>query len=493
MSTEKPVHTLVLDAGPIIKNEPPISSLLGQSECLVTTPAVISEIRDATTRSRIETTLLPLLTLRKPKPANYDIVAQFAKKTGDFAVLSRPDLEILALAYELECERNGGDWRLRSVPGQKGTNGPPPSKQNDPKLQREEQDLDARVGEEARGSEKSRLAEIAERSNLEPQHVEGAQKEAEASHDAHATHESDTVNEIDPNKPAEAYQQETVSSRKKQTAASGQESLGTADSTLSPDGVGQDLADLQLTATSDLTVDPTYSALESQNAVPEVQEGPVSEDSSSEDSDSGGWITPSNIKKHQEKDSRSSVKQTSEPQTMQVATVSTDFALQNVLLQMNLNLLSTNLHRIKHLNTYIHRCYACFFTTKQMEKQFCPRCGKPTLTRVACSTNQNGEFKLHLKKNFQWNNRGDRYSIPKPVPGSANGRIKGGGKDGWGQDLILAEDQKEYVRAIAGQKRQKQRDLMDEDYLPGILTGERGQAGGRPKVGAGRNVNSRKR
>ncbi|OCK97351.1 uncharacterized protein K441DRAFT_548331 [Cenococcum geophilum 1.58] len=461
MSTEKPVHTLVLDAGPIIKNEPSISSLLGQSECLVTTPAVISEIKDATTRSRLETTLLPLLTLRKPKPANYEIVAQFAKKTGDFAVLSRPDLEILALAYELECERNGGNWRLRSVPGQKGTNGSPPSKQNDPKPQCEEQDLDAR--------------------------------EAEASHDAQATHESDTVDEVDPNKHAGAYQQETVSSQKQQTAALGQESLGTADSTLSPDSVGQDLADLQLTATSDLTVGPTYSAPESQNAVPEVQEGPVSEDSSSEDSDSGGWITPSNIKKHQEKDSRSSVKQTSEPQTMQVATVSTDFALQNVLLQMNLNLLSTNLHRVKHLNTYIHRCYACFFTTKQMEKQFCPRCGKPALTRVACSTNQNGEFKLHLKKNFQWNNRGDRYSIPKPVPGSANGRIKGGGKDGWGQDLILAEDQKEYVRAIASQKRQKQKDLMDEDYLPGILTGERGQAGGRPKVGAGRNVNSRKR
>jgi RNA-binding protein NOB1 len=392
MSTEKPVHTLVLDAGPIIKNEPPISSLLGQSECLVTTPAVISEIRDATTRSRVETTLLPLLTLRKPKPANYEIVAQFAKKTGDFAVLSRPDLEILALAYELECERNGGNWRLRSVPGQKGTNGSP-SKQNDPKLQCEEQDLDARVGEEARDSEKSRSAEIPERSNLEAQHVEEAQKEAEASHDAQATHESDTVNEVDPNKHSEAYQQETDSSQKQQTAASGQESLETADSTLSPDSVGQDLADLQLTATSDLTADPTYSAPESQNAVPEVQEGPVSEDSSSEDSDSGGWITPSNIKKHQEKDSRSSVKQTSEPQTMQVATVSTDFALQNVLLQMNLNLLSTNLHRIKHLNTYIHRCYACFFTTKQMEKQFCPRCGKPTLTRVACSTNQLGPSK----------------------------------------------------------------------------------------------------
>ena len=134
-----------------------------------------------------------------------------------------------------------------------------------------------------------------------------------------------------------------------------------------------------------------------------------------------------------------------------------------------------------------------------MSKQFCPRCGQPALTRVACSTTANGEFKLHLSKNFQWNRRGDRYSIPKPVGGSANGKVnvggggKGGGKGGWGQDLILAEDQKEYVRYVGEEKRKKTRDLMDEDYLPGILTGDRGRAGGRPKVGAGRNVNSRKR
>jgi RNA-binding protein NOB1 len=61
--------------------------------------------------------------------------------------------------------------------------------------------------------------------------------------------------------------------------------------------------------------------------------------------------------------------------------------------------------------------------------------------------------------------------------------------------LILAEDQKEYVRAVADESRsrQKERDLMDEDYLPGILTGERTKSGRRIKAGAGRNVNSRPR
>lgn len=70
---------------------------------------------------------------------------------------------------------------------------------------------------------------------------------------------------------------------------------------------------------------------------------------------------------------------------------------------------------------------------------------------------------------------------------------KGGGKGGWGRELILAEDQKEYANQVNEGKRMETRDLMDEDYLPGILTGDRGRPGGRPKVGAGRNINSRKR
>ena len=178
--------------------------------------------------------------------------------------------------------------------------------------------------------------------------------------------------------------------------------------------------------------------------------------------------------------------------------MTTDFAMQNVLLQINLNLLSpATCKRIAHLKQTILRCHGCFLTTKEMNKQFCPRCGQPTLTRVSCTTNDRGEVKLHLKANMQWNNRGNVFSIPKPVSGTANqkwqGPRHGGGQDGWGSNLVLAEDQKEYVRAMASGKRAKDKDLMDEDYLPNILTGDRNRGGGRVKVGAGRSINSRRR
>lgn len=103
---------------------------------------------------------------------------------------------------------------------------------------------------------------------------------------------------------------------------------------------------------------------------------------------------------------------------------------------------------------------------------------------------------MFLKRNMQWSHRGDKFSIPKPVAGSTNGRrSEGGGKGGWGRELVLAEDQKEYVNQMVDKKRvaKKERNLMDEDYLPAILSGDRRGPGGRIKVGAGRNVNARKR
>lgn len=429
---EKPIHTIVLDAGPLIKNVPTISTLLGQSRELITTPTVLSEIRDADARRRIETLYLPFVTQRSPKPSSLGLVAEFAKKSGDRAVLSRTDLEILALAYEVECELNGGDWRLRKVPGQKGINGVPPAKtQEDKETEEVKREEDKGSGAQTQESGSADGAVEAVTTELEATTLDGG----------------DNTSEENP-----------------PTQTAGAEQDSTADTAGGLEGEAFDDGE-------------------------EIHES---------DSEADGWITPSNIKKRQAKDAPIAGGSSSEPQTMQVATITTDFAMQNVLLQMNLNLLSTStLQRIRHLKSYILRCHGCFSTTRDMSKQFCPRCGQATLTRVSCSTSANGEFKIHLKKNMQWNNRGNRYSVPKPTTSNSSGKRKGkgGGKGGWGTELILAEDQKEHACAVTDeQRRQKgERDIMDQDYLPGILSGERNKGGGRIKVGAGRSVNSRRR
>ena len=418
MASPKPVHTIVLDAGPMLRNDPSISSLLAKADRLVTVSSVISEIRDANARSRVDNTWRPFLEAETPNPQSVKIISDFARRTGDLAVLSRSDIEVLALAYELECEASGPS-QIRLVPGQKI---PAIRKTNTG-------DSTTEANPSTNTSTESEMISTVRQEDLN-----------QSEH-----HPASQVNEIS----------ETLNSLKLLDETSDE---ADRPSDLDPDDSSQSFPDL-------------------------------------ESSDSDGWITPSNIQKHQAKDQNTAIP-LSGNKPVQVATITSDFAMQNVLLSMNLTLLNTSLQRVRNIKTFILRCHACFEKTKDMTKQFCPRCGKPTLTRVSCSTNSKGEFKIHLKKNMQWNHRGDRYSIPKPVSGAANGKVgqgKGGGQGGWGQNLILTEDQKEYVRAIDGRGRRRQTDLMDDDYLPSILTGDRGRAGGRPRIGAGRNVNAKKR
>ena len=439
MTSSKPIHTIILDAGPLLRNEPSVSTLISQCENIFTLPSVIAEITDENARSRIESILLPFLVIRNPSESSVRFVTDFSRKTGDLPVLSKADLLCLALTYELECEQNGGDWRIRNAPGQKGMNGSAPRKGQ------------AASENASRAANKSSTIET--RSAGTP---EGSQEP-----------NTDTSLDI-------ALNQGCVTM--------------TAPDFAEAEDVPRSLGNYNV-ADADLQHE-SMAAPGSEIAQAEQFEA------NSDSSDSEGWITPKNMKRHQEKDNNGTTKPILEGQVIQVALLSGDFAMQNVCLQIGLNLLSPSLQRVRNIRTYILRCHACFAKEKDMSKQFCSRCGKPTLTRVSCSTNSKGEFKIHLKKNMQWNHRGDRFSIPKPVAGAANGKVgqgKGGGKGGWGQELILAEDQKEYLRAVNGRGKKKETDLMDEDYLPSILTGNRGNASGRPKIGAGRNVNSKKR
>ena len=431
IDTTKPIHSLIVDTGPLIKNDPPVSTLLARAHELYTTPDVVgTEIRDAATRARVETTLLPFLKVREPRPASVRVVREFARRTGDLGVLSRPDIALLALAYELECERNGGDWRLRSTPGQQGLNGKPPGKE-EKKTSPEESQAETTPAEP-----QDEVSEQLDSLKLEEQH-------------------SSTLDTTEVEQTNETYNVEEAEESSK----------------------------------------PEDDSQVEVGAEPQVQE---------EDDDDEGWITPSNLKKHQEKDGFASSSPNQQPaqRFLQVALLTSDFAMQNVLLRMNLNLVSPTLARITRVKTWALRCHGCFLVTRRdadAGRQFCPRCGQPTLTRVSVSADQaTGAFTVHLKKNFQWNNRGNVYSVPKPVHGSASGKNQagGGGKNGWGRDLMLTEDQKEYVRKKDEQRKLDKagRDLMDEDYLPSILSGDRKSGGpGRIKVGAGRNVNSRKR
>lgn len=113
-----------------------------------------------------------------------------------------------------------------------------------------------------------------------------------------------------------------------------------------------------------------------------------------------------------------------------VACVTSDFAMQNVLLQMGLRLLAPGGMQIRQLHRWILKCHACNEVTAEIGRIFCPRCGNGgTLRKVAVTVGENGIILAARKPRI--NLRGTKFSLPLPR----------GGRDAITKNPILREDQ----------------------------------------------------
>lgn len=128
--------------------------------------------------------------------------------------------------------------------------------------------------------------------------------------------------------------------------------------------------------------------------------------------DEEGWITEDNLSKALKKMGALEVEE-----GLTVGCLTTDFAMQNVLLSMNLGLVSLNGYRIKKLKSFVLRCRACFKTTPIMTKEFCPACGNKMLHKCAVSVGENGEQVLHINWQRLENKRGLKHSLAAPKGG----------------------------------------------------------------------------
>lgn len=183
---------------------------------------------------------------------------------------------------------------------------------------------------------------------------------------------------------------------------------------------------------------------------PNISENSLS-DSCEDEDDDDSWINPSNV--HLARKQVNS--QIIEEKYVKVACMTTDFAMQNVLKQINLNVSALDGRIIRQLRTYILRCYACFKTTSIMTKKFCPKCGNDTLKKVAISVNENGAMQIHINPRKPLSGRGKIYSLP---------RIKGGKHP---NNPIIVEDQPIPDNKPSRLARTKT-NALDDDYIAGF-------------------------
>ncbi|KAG5728489.1 20S-pre-rRNA D-site endonuclease nob1 [Termitomyces sp. T112] len=407
MSTPR-CKNLVLDAGPLLS----LSPLRGLAETYITVPQVLAELKDKRARDHFEQ--LGLLSgvkvrVQSPDAASLAHTIQWAKKTGDYSVLSHADICVLALTHALHEEAKKTT--------QQNTEAAPESTEAD-------KTPDAPAVEE--------ISSILEDLPLDEQ-------QPETTEDKSAEVKVEDVTEEDSTErpPVEAEE----------------EALEPLDVELRP-------------IEKDDPTPPPPQALPPKNT-----SEPIFDDPSDFDDGEGEWITPSNVSVHKSRaldllpSSGSKGKKKAEDKVIDAGCMTADFAMQNVLLQMGLNLVGTEGKRIEKVKSWVLRCHACFKICKDNSKKFCPSCGNPSLLRASVTVSAPGAstdapvMQVHLKPNFQYKIRGTKYSIPTPKAGSA--------KTGAGDNLILREDQPEYLRAK--KKVDGKREREEAKMLKGIL------------------------
>lgn len=194
------------------------------------------------------------------------------------------------------------------------------------------------------------------------------------------------------------------------------------------------------------------------------------------DNDNDGWITPNNVKQCINA-SEGEIKDSNISSSIKVACITTDFAIQNVLKQMMMNVISVDGLLIKRIRRYVLRCIACYKICRDLTKIFCPHCGYNSLKKLSYSIDEAGDIRYHFNPKFRPSLKGTKYPLPGPKPG----RDKSG-------DLILCEQQ---LPRIPRKKQVQGTEMMNEITFGEL---ERTLQAQKPVIGFGkRNPNEPKK
>ncbi|XXG50916.1 hypothetical protein AAC387_Pa02g4810 [Persea americana] len=135
-----------------------------------------------------------------------------------------------------------------------------------------------------------------------------------------------------------------------------------------------------------------------------------------------------------------------------VACVTSDFAMQNVILQMGLRLLAPGGMQIRQLHRWVLKCHACNKVTAEIGRIFCPKCGNGgTLRKVSVTVGENGIVLAARRPRITL--RGTKFSLPLPQ----------GGREAITKNLILREDQ--LPHKVLYPKLKKKSNKQDLDLL----------------------------
>mmetsp|Transcript_18907 Transcript_18907/g.48335 ORF Transcript_18907/g.48335 Transcript_18907/m.48335 type:complete len:482 (-) Transcript_18907:321-1766(-) len=466
----------VVDSGPIIKG---VRLETVGAERLITVPEVLLEIRDRHARDRLAAMPFELET-REPSSEATEAVRHFAKLTGDLPALSSVDLRVLALSWQLEKETKGGVQHLRSEPlppgsGNRGRDGG----------ETRQPDGAASTGADVAGAGAGATS---------PDNgSEGADETGEAA--ATAAADAGMAEDVEDEDTAAADDALLDSLSAQPTVDISDDAVGAAwSSSVGGEGIA---------AVASASDGERQAALEARRAareraeaaetaalnVPTAGGGSRGGAGTSADGEEEPWITVDNLKAVQQRDGQKYAYAPDASTT--VACLTTDYAMQSVLMQMGLHLLGADGMLLRSVKQWVLRCSGCYTQQGSLEAQFCSKCGNNSLVRLQAVLNNRGQQRILPEQRAparvrSTNVRGTKFPMPQPKSGRH------------AHNLILAEDQlAEATEKARRQGKARVEDVFDPDYSlddhfgrAGNKRGGRGPStAGMPKVGYGKRAN----
>lgn len=426
MEREKADH-VVVDAVAFFKNV----QLQNFAKNIYTVHAVVREIKDASTRQRLA--VLPYeLKFRQPSSESIQFVSDFARKTGEYQSLSPVDIQVMALAHQLTKEHLGTD-HLKSVPETQKTfssNRRPLEKSSDivgfyfPSEGKQSSQKDAAVID---GDVPLELTEISTDTER-------------AMHDTPSGEGSDNTSIVNRNSGEDMCDTDNMP-----TTESGSEDVREIEIESRRDEMKSEDSEGDMKNECEIRTDDGME----KDAEVRGESDDVEEDQGEEEDDDVGWITPQNLQKarnEMHKDVLDDLK------GVTVSCMTTDFAMQNVLIQIGIPALSVDGMIIKKAKSFALRCYACFKVTSDTNRLFCPKCGNQTLNKVIVTVDDDGNTHYHISKRRGFKVGELRRSLPLPQ----------GGKHA--VNPIVCEDQPQPQNRVS-RKAMARNNVFDPDYV----------------------------
>eukprot|EP00898_Chlorokybus_atmophyticus_P008467 jgi/Chlat1/8621/Chrsp86S08009 len=380
---------VVVDASALIASGG-ASKLRHVGRRLATVPQALAEVRDFASRTALTNQMAAFqIETLTPEEASVRHVARFAKATGDIGILSVTDMQLLALAHDLE-RKTQPDRRMPETPAPPTVLRPGAKNLSERPLPGWGQVKNPQEWEEEPATPSSQPDQ---RANLRPAAPQGAPIEE--------------VNASAAESPVAA--EPSVSMSDAGASADVQDDDGWEKPVSRSTRIRHMKREARHQAQRDADEAQLQRDLERINASQEASEPAActsehDDDAFSEDERVNG--SPA------------------------VACATADFAMQNVLLQMGIGLITLDGRRVQQLARWALKCQACQTVTRDVQRVFCPKCGNGgTLFRVSVNIDESGV--VHYGGRKRYNLRGTRYSLPKPV----------GGREGNALNPVLREDQ----------------------------------------------------